>query len=583
MNFMRRTAGLAVSARKRPDIARAIAATYATKPTTPTTAAATGAGNIALHSRPPQHQRPRASSSPPSRLADGAAGLLAAAACLAAAAATPDAHERPSCKRAERDGFPIIPKAEVAKHKSAEAGGVWVTYEGGVYDITEFIASHPGGASRISMAAGGALEPFWKLYALHKKDEVLGILKTLRIGSLSVEDMAEEKSNADKDSDDPYAKDPSRHPFFVVNNPRPFNAEPPPELLLDAGFITPNELYYVRNHLPVPDVDPETYRLHVEVEGKGARCVQYSLADLKNKFPHVKVVTAIQCAGNRREDMTNVKPVKGLGWSCGAISNSEWTGVLLRDVLEDAGVDVNDPEGAGIAHVQFEGLDRDLTTCYGSSIPAGMAVDPKGDVLLAFEMNGEPIPRDHGFPIRAVVPGVVGARNVKWLDKVIASKEESKNHWQQKDYKGFNSSTDWDTADFSKSPAIQQLPINSAILSPADGSSVSQYDDEVTVKGYAVAGGGRAVVRVDVSADGGETWTTAELKPTSQPLYRTWAWTLWEASLPVPKDKGEMKLVCKAVDAGYNSQPERPEPIWNIRGVLSNSWHRVDVKVSEDE
>ena len=100
--------------------------------------------------------------------------MLAAAACLATgAAAGPDAQERrPSCKSLEREGFPIISKAEVAKHKSAEAGGVWVTYAGGVYDITEFIASHPGGASRISMAAGGALEPFWKLYALHKKDEV---------------------------------------------------------------------------------------------------------------------------------------------------------------------------------------------------------------------------------------------------------------------------------------------------------------------------------------------------------------------------------------------------------------------------
>lgn len=173
--------------------------------------------------------------------------------------------------------------------------------------------------------------------------QVLDILKTLRIGSLSLEDMAENKGNVD--SDDPYAKvknrlfhhahpvfffsscvgskmrsssrsrytcryttvrhcvdlliqrteivkpsalqDPARHPFFVVNNARPFNAEPPPELLLDAGFITPNELYYVRNHLPVPTVDPETYRLQVEVEGKGGRCVRYSLEDLKSKFPHV--------------------------------------------------------------------------------------------------------------------------------------------------------------------------------------------------------------------------------------------------------------------------------------------------------
>lgn len=569
-----RTAGRALAAGKRAGIGRAVAATLGTN-----LAPGRHHSAVAKPSRPFNHKH-----SSSSRASLAGAGLLAAA-CVAASVSSNS--ERASCKSAApspagtRDGFPIISKAEVAKHKSKGAGGVWVTYAGGVYDITEFIASHPGGSSRISMAAGGALEPFWKLYALHMKDEVLDILKAFRIGSLSLEDMTENKAN--EDSDDPYAKEPARHPFFVINNPRPFNAEPPPELLLDAGFITPNELYYVRNHLPVPNVDPEKYRLHVEVGGKVGRCVQYSLADLKSKFPQVKVVTAVQCAGNRREDMTKVKAVKGLGWSCGAVSNSEWTGVRLRDVLEHAGVDVSDPARVGVEHIQFEGLDRDLTTCYGSSIPADKAVDPRGDVLLAFEMNGEPIPRDHGFPVRAVVPGVVGARSVKWLGKVIASSEESKNHWQQKDYKGFNSSVDWDTADFSKSPAIQELPVNSAILSPADGSSVSPHDEDVTVQGYALAGGGRAVVRVDVSADGGETWISAELKPTNQTLNRTWAWTLWEASLPVPKGKGEMKLICKAIDAGYNSQPERPEPIWNIRGVLSNSWHRVGLKISDEE
>lgn len=99
--------------------------------------------------------------------------MLAAAACLATSVSPADPQERASCESVtSREGFPIIPKAEVAKHKSAEAGGVWVTYAGGVYDITEFIASHPGGASKISMAAGGPLEPFWKLYALHMKDEV---------------------------------------------------------------------------------------------------------------------------------------------------------------------------------------------------------------------------------------------------------------------------------------------------------------------------------------------------------------------------------------------------------------------------
>ncbi|CAN0462941.1 unnamed protein product, partial [Discosporangium mesarthrocarpum] len=104
--------------------------------------------------------------------------------------------------------------------------------------------------------------------------------------------------------------------------------------------------------------------------------------------------------------------------------------------------------------------------------------------------------------------------------QVIASSEESQNHWQQKDYKGFCPSVDWDTVDFSKSPAIQELPVNSAILSPCPGAVISPHDEELVVKGYALAGGGRSVVRVDVSADGGKTWKEASLKPTFQPLNR---------------------------------------------------------------
>eukprot|EP00953_Heterococcus_sp_UTEX-ZZ885_P038752 19888-Heterococcus_DN1.PRE.1 len=103
--------------------------------------------------------------------------------------------------------------------------------------------------------------------------------------------------------------------------------------------------------------------------------------------------------------------------------------------LAAAGVSPSEEASPAVQHIQFEGLDRDMTTCYGSSIPAHKAFDAYGDVLLAFEMNGEPLPADHGYPVRAVVPGVVGARSVKWLGKVIASAKESENHWQQKDYK----------------------------------------------------------------------------------------------------------------------------------------------------
>ena len=112
--------------------------------------------------------------------------------------------------------------------------------------------------------------------------------------------------------------------------------------------------------------------------------------------------------------MHQVRPVKGTSWRPGAISNAKWTGVRLRDVLIAAGYD----EKSIAQHVQFEGYDQDMTgTCYGASIPMSKAISASEDVLLAFQMNGEDIPLDHGYPVRIVAPGVAGARNVKWLKK----------------------------------------------------------------------------------------------------------------------------------------------------------------------
>lgn len=136
----------------------------------------------------------------------------------------------------------------------------------------------------------------------------------------------------------------------------------------------------------------------------------------------------------------------------GAISNGEWTGVRLRDVLRYAGLEENDPR---VRHIQFEGLDCDTEKCYGSSIAAQKAMAADGDVLLALQMNGETLPIDHGYPVRVVAPGIVGARNVKWLGRIVASSEESSNHWQKLDYKGFSPSIDWHNVDFSTAPAIQ--------------------------------------------------------------------------------------------------------------------------------
>jgi sulfite oxidase len=467
-----------------------------------------------------------------------------------------------------RPDLPNYTREDVSKHKTKETR-IWVTYKDGVYDITDFVESHPGG-DKILLAAGSAIDPYWALYRQHLVENVLEMLEDMRIGNYihDQQDLI--------DMSDPFAHDPERLPLFIVRSSKPFNAETPPELLTES-MITPNAFFYIRNHLPVPVVDPNEYTLEISGENM-EKPLRLTLNDLKTKFQHHTVLATIQCAGNRRNEMSRVKEVKGLEWDIGAIGTATWTGVKLRDLLIYAGLDPNNLQG--LEHVQFEGLDKDFERNYGASIPISKAIDPNGDVLLAFQMNGEELPRDHGYPLRVVVPGVVGARSVKWVHKIHLSKEESKSHWQQYDYKGFSPSVDWSNVDYSKAPSIQELPVQSAITVPKNNSYLPEDSDTIEVKGYAWSGGGRGIVRVDLSMDEGRTWHNAHLQPPNQSYNRVWAWTLFSASLPIPAEckSKECDIICKAVDSAYNTQPETVAPIWNIRGVLTNSWHRVRVK-----
>lgn len=465
-------------------------------------------------------------------------------------------------------GLPEYSLDEVAKHASVQ-DRVWVCFNSGVYDITDFIIKHPGG-DKIMLGAGSSVEPFWSLYAVHKSPHVLDILEKYRIGNLRADDAAQ----VAQDSSDPYAGDPRRHVALKPASRTPFNAEPPLALLVEH-LLTPNELFYVRNHLPVPNVNETDYEL--EVEGLGVQEQTLTLKDIK-AFPKHTITAVIECGGNRRMEIAKVRPVKGLSWGAAAISNATWSGARLCDVLRAAGVT---EENTRAKHVQFEGLDLDPTSFpFGASIPLWRALDPRSEVLLAYEMNGETLPRDHGYPLRVIVPGVVGARNVKWVGRIIVSEEESQSHWQQKDYKGFAPNVDWDTVDFSKSPAIQEMPVVSAICQPGDGETVHPKDGRITIKGYAYSGGGRKIVRVDVSVDGGVTWQEADkLESDAAEHPKAWGWSLWTATVAVPKGATQLQLVAKAVDSNYNTQPENAADIWNLRGVLSNAYDRVTVRV----
>ena len=479
----------------------------------------------------------------------------------------------------------LLPKisAETVRKNNAQVPGrpVYVTYGDNVYDITEFISSHPGG-EHILLAAGGPLEPYWNIYKQHDADWVRELLDELIIGELVPDEAWEQQQveNSTVGNEGPYSNDPVRHPALIVQSTTPFNAETPAQLLT-ASQTTPNDLFYVRNHMPVPVVDAKDYRLEV-IHTDGSQLMSLSLRDLKTKFKQHTVAATVQCAGNRRNELSAVRPVRGGKWEIGAIGNAEWTGVRLCDVIEYALIHGNKSKthrsSAIPKHICFQGLDSDPSsgTTYAASIPMDV-LRHTPDVLLAYEMNGEVLPVDHGFPIRAIVPGVVGARNVKWLGRVILSEKESDSHWQKQDYRSFSPDVNWNNVDFDAAPSIQEMPVISAICS----HEIDEKQKEIVVGGYAWSGGGKGIIRVDVSADGGKTWTGANLKTKDKDEKRNevYDWTLWTVRIPLPqKQTDQVQLVCKAIDSAYNTQPDSRESIWNLRGLLNNSWHRVHVK-----
>lgn len=492
--------------------------------------------------------------------------------------------------------LPSFRIAEVRKH-DAHSDSPWVIYRDKVYDITEWIGAHPGGEV-ILRAAGGSIDPYWDIFSIHKSDYVYEILQQYLIGYVDSTDLVNGRP-AQEEIEDPFADDPERHPGLITLTAKPRNAETPGHAMV-ADFLTPNELFYVRNHMWVPTVaeNPDNHTLTVELTDGTTK--EYTLGDLKARFPTRKVTAALQCSGNRRRHMSegSGRKANGLPWNVGAISNACWEGVLLSEVLADAGFDL--PSGmtgeSEAKHVQFSGLET-----YGASIPIKKAIDPQGDVLLAFSMNGQPLPRDHGFPLRAIVPGHVAARSVKWLSRVSLSDEESTSQWQRRDYKCFGpnqTDVDWDTA-----PAIQELPVQSAITEcklggwtkPAPQNNTPSK--EASLSGYAYSGGGRSIVRVDVSLNNGQTWSQAELLPdcttkdgASSPClgHGAWAWRRWRYNGTIPleafqqevtdqKKKCCATLVVKATDEAYNTQPESHAATWNIRGNLATAWHRMSV------
>ncbi len=359
--------------------------------------------------------------------------------------------------------------------------------------------------------------------------------------------------------------DPSRSkPNLVVQSEHPYNAETPPDRLL-ASHVTAQADFYVRSHGDIPHLDPATHRLRVG--GRVATPLDLSMAELWDRFPERSVTAVLQCAGNRRADMQEVRPTTGDPWAAGAIGNAEWTGVALADVLRAAGAETD-----AVLHVAFESRDviempKEGRFAYGVSIGMAKAMAP--DTLLAHTMNGEPLAPEHGFPLRAVVPGYAGVRSPKWLAAITVQDRPSDNHMQQRDYKMLPPGVTEDTVDWQQGVTIDDMPLTSAICQPAEGAVLDA--GRARLQGYAVATA-RAVARVDVSSDGGRTWAQAELE--HDPA-APWSWTLWRIELDLPK--GQHELAVRAWDSAGQTQPALPDDVWNFKGYLSTAWHRIHV------
>jgi sulfite oxidase len=347
---------------------------------------------------------------------------------------------------------------------------------------------------------------------------------------------------------------------MVVHDEEPFNAEPPPGALAGQP-LTPIAAFYSRNHGPVPDLDPAGWRLHID--GLVDREVVLTLAELQQRFAARTEVVTLECAGNRRAELLAVRAIPGqVPWGPATISTAAWTGVSLADVLAEAG------PGAGAAHVAFTAPDVSPSVAepYGSSIPLAKAC--VGETLLAWAMNGERLPRVHGGPVRVVVPGYIGARSVKWVQRSTVQAGPSENYFQAEDYRLLPPDAEPAAG---RGISLGPLTMTSGILSPDDGDRVAAGPTDVI--GYAFAAAGRTIVRVDVSLDGGRTWIQAAVddRPSS------WAWQLWHTTLDLPT--GFAEITARAWDDTGATQPEFPASLWNPGGYDNNSWPRIRVDV----
>src|SRR5437763_6570556 len=328
----------------------------------------------------------------------------------------------------------------------------------------------------------------------------------------------------------------------IVRSESPLNLEMPFSSL--DSFITPAKLFYVRTHFPIPTIDRNAWWLHVEGEVEKPFAIDYEeLVTLES----VTTPATLECAGNNRDFLE--PKVKGVQWGLGAVGTAEWTGVPLATLLDRAEVK------PGAREVILEGADGGVLedpkrpsgkVQFARSIPLAKA---RTDVLLAYQMNGNDLPPQHGFPLRAIVPGWYAMASIKWLQRVIVTDRPFTGYYQTMDYAYWAR-----RGDIAELVPLSEMQVKAEIAKPAQGEIVPT-NSNVRVHGAAWTSDGE-ITKVELSTDGGATWNEAKLVGQSKPN----AWRLWEFDWQTPAAVGKQILVARATDSLGRTQPVQRDP-----------------------
>jgi DMSO/TMAO reductase YedYZ molybdopterin-dependent catalytic subunit len=330
---------------------------------------------------------------------------------------------------------------------------------------------------------------------------------------------------------------------MIIRQKKPENLEFPFETL--DRFLTPNHQFFIRCHFAQPELDLDTWRLRVE--GEVERSLELDFHQLR-RMPSRRTTALLECSGNGRVFL--VPKAVGVPWELGAVGNAEWSGVPLREVLQSAGV------RAGAIEVILEGADSGEPAdepknpgkiSFARSLPLSRALED--DVLLAYEMNGEPLPRAHGFPVRLIVPGWYAMASVKWVTRIRVTNRPFHGYYQTFEYARFQEKEGLPTLE-----ALTEIDPKAQIARPAI-REVVPAGKEYRVFG-AAWGGSDAIEKVELSTDGGSLWKEATLL--DDPV--RYAWRFWECRWTPPAGPTRCTLLARATDGRGRVQALERDP-----------------------